>query len=60
MIVRWEVEDGYYGKSRPQETEVPDEELEGLDEDERQELIREFVQQDFDAKISWAITRIKA
>lgn len=55
MIVRWEVEDGYAGKSRPQETEVPDEELEELDEKERKELIWEYVQDDFDQRISWCI-----
>lgn len=59
MIVHWEVEDGYVGKSRPQETEIPNEELEGLSEEDRQALIHEYVQDDFDRTISWAIVRVE-
>jgi len=46
MIVRREVEDGYAGKSRPQYTEIPNEELEALTEDETDKLIEEYVQED--------------
>ena len=55
MKVRWEIEDGYLGKSRPQYTSIDDAELEGLSEDERQELISEYVQVDFEQRITWAI-----
>ena len=55
MIVRWEVEDGYAGKSRPQYTTIPDEDLEGLNETERDQVIGEYVQDDFDSSISWSI-----
>ena len=54
MKIRWEVDDGYVGKSRPQYTEIDDEELaECSDDEERQQLIDEYVQQDFENKISW-------
>jgi len=55
MLVRWEVEDGYAGKHRPQWTEIPNEELEGLPEDEREKLIEQYVQEDFEAMIGWSI-----
>ena len=63
MKVIWEVEDGYIGKSRPQETEIPDEYFATDDwkanEEERQEIIDGIVQEDFDQKITWAIVRIE-
>ena len=56
MTVTWEVEDGYCGKSRPQYTDVPDEELAHCEtEDERQALIEEYIQSDFEQRISWCI-----
>ena len=55
MRVTWEVEDGYCGKSRPQHTDIPDDELEECETDaEREILIEEYIQADFDSKISWA------
>lgn len=65
MRVTWEVEDGYVGKSSPQFTEIPDEDFEDFDgeicenKEERQEIIDNAVQNDFDQKISWAIVRIE-
>lgn len=65
MKVIWEVEDGYVGKSRPQETEIPDEDFEPYEEDGeiddkiKQQIIENYVQDDFDANISWAIVSIK-
>ena len=56
MKVTWEVEDGYVGKSRPQTTEIPDEDLEGLDEAQKEKVIAEAIQEDFDSKITWEIT----
>lgn len=65
MKVIWEVEDGYVGKSRPQTTEIPDEVFLDFygeicdDKEERQEVINNAVQNDFDRNISWSITRIE-
>lgn len=55
MKMAWAIDDGYMG-SRPQFTEIPDEELEDLNEDERQKLIEKYVQDDFDL-ISWHYLR---
>ena len=57
MRVTWEVEDGYAGKNRPQFTDIPNEDLEGLDEDERKQLIEDYVRQDFESNIYWYIVR---
>lgn len=52
MRVKWEVEDGYAGKSRPHYIDVPDDELEECETDqEREKLIDEYVQEEFDSKI---------
>lgn len=60
MKVRWEVEDGYVGKSRPQYTEIPDEEwLECETESDRELLLEDYIQTDFDNNISWAIMHIE-
>ena len=54
MKIRWQVEDGYAGGGRPHWTEVPDEELAECETDEeRERLIRECIQADFDQTISW-------
>lgn len=54
MKVFWEVDDGYVGKSRPQVTIVPDDELtECVNDDEREQLIRDYVQEDFEMNITW-------
>ena len=56
MRIRWEVDDGYCGKGRPQITEVSDAELEEcVSEREREDLIADYIQEDFDNKISWYI-----
>ena len=55
MRVTWEVEDGYIGKSRPQHTEIPEDELaECENDDDRERLIEEYIQEDFDNIITWA------
>ena len=65
MKVIWEVEDGYVGKSRPQTTEIPDEDFEPykedgkIDEEVKQQIIEDYVQDDFNQIISWAIVRIE-
>ena len=58
MRITWEVEDGYCGKSRPHEIIVPDDELAecGTDQERKELLIEEYVQTDFDNKVSWTIT----
>jgi hypothetical protein len=53
MRIKWEVDDGYAGKSRPHFLEIDDEELEGLDDDERKEFIDEQVRYAFEDKINY-------
>lgn len=64
LDITWEVEDGYAGKSRPQHSifdtdedcvEIWDE----LTDEEKSELIDEFIQEEFYNKISFSITHIK-
>jgi hypothetical protein len=56
MIVHWEVEDGYVGKSRPQSTEISNEDLDACEtQAERDLLIEECIQEDFEQSITWAI-----
>lgn len=56
MRLTWEVDDGYCGGSRPQHTEVPDDELEECEsEEERQQLIEDYIQNDFEQRITWFI-----
>ena len=65
MKVIWEVEDGYVGRYRPQETDIPDIAFEDFDgeicdnKEERQQIINQAVQNDFDQNITWAIVRIE-
>lgn len=48
MKIRWEIEDGYVGKSRPHYLEINDEDLEGYeDEFDRNDFIYECIQEDF-------------
>lgn len=57
MEIRWEVEDGYVGKSRPQRLELDDDELRECEsEDELMALLEDAVKGDFDNKISWALS----
>jgi hypothetical protein len=54
MKVKWQVEDGYCGGSRPHETIIDDTELEECEtEEEIEELIEERIKEDFNQKISW-------
>ena len=54
MRVLWEVDDGYAGKSRPQTTIIDDNDLEACETDEERELlINQEIQFDFEQKISW-------
>lgn len=52
--MRWQVDDGYAGKSRPHYTEIDGEDWDACEDDaERESLINEYVQQDFEQHISW-------
>jgi hypothetical protein len=61
ITIKWEVADGYVGKSRPQTTvfntedEFDNDEWEELDEDSKREAIECAVQQDFENRISFEI-----
>ncbi len=56
MEITWQVSDGYVGGSRPHTTEIPDDELEECEtEEERQDLINDYIQNDFEQEISWSI-----
>jgi hypothetical protein len=55
--VEWTVDDGYAGGSRPQYTDIDDDDLDECETDEeREEFINDCIQQDFEQKITW--TRI--
>jgi hypothetical protein len=54
MKVRWAVDDGYVGKGREHTTEVDDDELAECEtEQEREDLIAEYIEEDFRQIISW-------
>jgi len=60
LIVIWEVDDGYIGGSAPHEIEIPDEEIEDCESTvEIEELIEEYVKEDFDQTVtySWKIKK---
>jgi hypothetical protein len=51
--VRWEVADGYAGKSRPQVTRIQYSEIADCEsEEDVRELIEQSIQHDFECKIS--------
>jgi hypothetical protein len=54
MKVRWQVNDGYAGGARYQYTDIPDGELNDLSKQEREDLIAEYIQDDFEQKITWS------
>jgi len=56
MTIRWEIDDGYAGKSRPHYLELDDEDLEDFTDEERTAYIERSVQQDFEATVSWVYT----
>ncbi len=59
MRVVWEVENGYAGKARPHYTDIPDDELDGLNEDAIDDLIEHYVEKDFRNRVwfRWRIER---
>ncbi len=57
MIVTWEVDDGYVGGSRPQQTEIDDDELADCEtEKDREDHIAMCIQDDFSQRVSWSET----
>lgn len=60
MIVIWEVDDGYVGKSAPHEVEIPDDEIEECESTgEIEELIEGYVRDDFEQTVgyTWRIKK---
>ena len=55
MKGHWEVEDGYCGKSAPQVTLVDDEDWLDTPPEDRQALLEEIVQEDFERRITFYI-----
>lgn len=56
LSIGWEVDDGYCGKSRPQTTQIDEQDLEGMTKEEARRYIEERVQNDFNEKIQWFFT----
>jgi len=55
MKVKWEVEDGYAGGSRPQYTVIDDDDLAECEtEEEKEEFISQCIQKDFMIEITWS------
>lgn len=55
LVITWKVDDGYVNNG-PHKTEIEDYELEECDsDDEREQLIEEAVQADFENLVSWYI-----
>ena len=59
--VTWEVEDGYAGQSRPQYTYIERADWESCETDqERDDLVDECVQGDFENNITWAVGEVES
>ncbi len=57
MEITREIEDGYVGKSRPQHTNIDDQELSECDTiDESMEMVNDSIQEDFENNITWCYT----
>ena len=56
ITVRWEASDGYVGGSRPQSFKVDAEDFQHCETElEVEELLGEFVQDEFEQRITWSI-----
>jgi hypothetical protein len=62
--ITWQIEDGYAGQSRPQYCIITEydigmdwEEWDSLSDDDREEFIYNIVQDDFEEKVHYEITR---
>jgi hypothetical protein len=56
IVVHWEVDDGYVGGKRPQTTKIPREEYD--EAEDKKSLIQDYVEYDFNNRISFFITRV--
>lgn len=57
LVVEWEIEDGYVGASRPQKTKIPVEDFEeDMTRDEVQNVLQEYVQEDFEQRVGPAFS----
>jgi hypothetical protein len=54
MKITWEIDDGYIGRSRPHHLEIPDNDMEDMNDEEKVKYIEEYIQDDFNDKISWS------
>lgn len=61
IVAKWEVEDGYAGRSRPQRTTIKPsddmslEEWNGMEHDEKEAYISDAVQTDYESKTTFYI-----
>jgi len=56
VTVRWEIEDGYVGKARPQTTKIPLEEFEeDMSDSDILNLVEEYVEEDFRNTVFYGI-----
>ncbi len=56
MKVSWTISSKWVLNIPPYEIEVPDEDLEGLSEEERETVISEYIQDHFQEEVTWART----
>ena len=54
MIIIWEVDDGYINNRIHHKLEIPDEEFEGCDTQEVEEIIEDYVKNEFETEISYS------
>lgn len=57
ITVTWKVDDGYVNNG-PHTTQIDDDEMEGLSEQEQELLIEEAVQADFENNVSWYVVNV--
>ena len=56
MRVKWEISTKYVTGDMPYYTEIPNDDLAECDtEAEKEELISEYVQEDFEQRVSWML-----
>lgn len=58
VVIKWEVEDGYVGGARPQETEIDIDDFIHDDEDDLEQILDDVVGDDFETKITYSISNM--
>lgn len=53
MKVKWNVDTGYVNREAARVLEIDDEDMEDMDEKEREEYINQCIEEDFRQKIHW-------